>query len=112
MVKKGGDPSVFRGGARVLCPVLDPPLEKDVQGHEYGWSSTGTAFLCWKNLPGEVPAAPSLSVVKVCLGNALNNTLEVLASLEVAFEGDDGCRFLPTELFLVPPQWLQREESG
>lgn len=31
-------------------------------------------FCVWKNLPEEVPAAPSLSAVKGHLGSALNNT--------------------------------------
>lgn len=85
-----------------------PPLEEDIQGHECGWSSTGITILCWKNLPREAPAAPSPSVFKRYLDNSLNNTCEVLASPEVALGQDDGCRFLPTELLLVPPQWLQR----
>lgn len=30
----------------------------------------------------------------------------------MALGQDDGCWFLPAELFLVPPEWLQKEESG
>lgn len=39
-----------------------------------GGQALGQLFCVWKNLPGEVPTAPSLSVVKGHLGNALNNT--------------------------------------
>lgn len=106
--KKVGIPLRLEVVLECCVQLWTPPSEKDIQGHECGWSSPGITFLCWKNLPREVPAAPSPSVFKRYLDNSLNNTCEVLASPEVALGQDDGCRFLPTELLLVPPQWLQR----
>ena len=47
-----------------------------------GWSNTGN------RLPGEVVDAPSLSVLKTHLDNALNNIIELLVSPEVASQLD------------------------
>lgn len=39
-------------------------------------------FCVWENLPREVPTAPSLSVVKGCLGNALITYFEFWPALK------------------------------
>lgn len=86
MAKRGVRPSVFRGGARVLCPLLTSSQKRMFRDMNMGGQTLEQPFCIWENLPGEVPTAPSLSEVKGCLGNVFNDIFQVLASPEVALE--------------------------